>query len=645
MMYNARDLAAMPVDQLWALPEGPMKVIFDDGVLETNKRATVYSAYMWGLYVSHPKTPALCAHHLGERRLGSDTHMDLLGKVMWACYDAYENDLPLDKRHDFIEQLSAHVYESTNRIFNDFTYGLESYVRSLNILDFIEVMEHPQIKKANDEVQPTQRSIDHVHTVIERVLKDPKELIGNPVANAAKNGLVPMGQINQCVGPRGFVTDVDSNIFPVPITTGYVAGVIKLHDSLIESRSAAKALTFTEEPLQKTEYFNRRLQLLAGTLARIHPGDCGSQTYIRWRVRPNDVKHLLGKYYLTDKGLRRVVEEDRTILVGEVIQMRSVLHCQHPDANGVCATCFGDLEKSVPKGTNIGHVAATALCEQASQQVLSVKHLDGSSVVDDIELSEYDQQYIKVGNNPNTILLSDRMENKRVILTINAKEAEHISDISYVDDVTNLQIGFISELKDVQLTVIGRNSEESVLVPVAVGSRYGSMSHELLAYLKQYGWNLTATGNYSIDLSQWDMELPLFVLPLRHMNMLDYMAMVEAFLKASSVGQQQKTLRDFSTPEAALQEFFTLVTSRLFVNIAHLEILVKVCMIRSDRKRDYRIPHQGNAVEFGQFTTIMESRSLSTTMAFEQHKRVLNNPATYLNNHRPDHILDPLLMG
>ena len=640
-MHHAREIAAMDVDTLWSLPDGVMKVVFDDGVVETTTRATIYSAYMWGLYKRYPKTPALCAHHLGDRRVGSDTHMDLLGKVMWDCYDAYNGKLE-------VEELCRVIYQATNKIYNDFTYRLEASVKSLSILDFIEVIHHPLIRAANDAVEPTQRSIDATYSIIKKVLNDPRELINNPVANAAKNGLVSLGQINQCVGPRGYVTDVDSNIFREPILVGYVHGLRSLYDALIESRSASKALTFTEEPLQKTEYFNRRLQLLAASMEYIDMSDCGSKEYLKWRVRAGDLKHLAGKYYLTDKGLRRIsdTEADRKLLVGEAIMMRSVLFCKHKHAAGVCATCFGDLALSVPKGTNIGHVSATALCEQASQRVLSVKHEDGSSSVDAIELSEYDLRFIRVGTDPNTLKLSDRLDRSRVIMVVESKQAEHLPDVFVVEDVKAMPVSNYSDLTEVQFTIISpRGKEEPVLIPVSVGSRHSSLSHELLHYVKQHGWSLTANGNYSIDLKDWDAELPLFVLPLKHMNMLDYMATIETFLKATGEGGTQKTLKDFTTTEAALAEFYTLVTSRLMVNIAHLEILVKVATIRSDDAKDYRIPLWNQVPQFGKFSQIMGHRSLSAAMAYEQQKRVLNDPSAYLVENRPNHILDALLIG
>lgn len=645
-MYHARELAMMAAEgdgsAIWALPEGPIKVIFDDGVLESNNRATIFSAYTWAAYVRYPKTPTCMAHHLGERILGGDTTLEMLGRVMWDVYDAYEQDYSLEDRQEFIEILSEQVYQDTNRIYNHFSYRLERYVRTLSILDMIDVIHHPAIKAANDAVKPTQFSIDQTYRAIRNVLTDPRELIGNPVAIAARNKLVSMGQIQQCVGPRGFVTDIDSNIFADPILTGYVHGIRTLGDLMRESRSASKSLSFTEEPLQKTEYFNRRMQLLAHTMKWVVPGDCGSQHYLTWRVVAGDLDRIAGKFYVTDSGLKRVKETDRH-LIGELIEMRSVLHCLHPESDSVCSTCFGDLSKSIPRQTNIGHVSSTALCAEITQRVMSVKHEDGSSTVDTIELSEYDQQYIRLGTDVNTIKLADRLEHKRVILSIDGKEAEHLSDVQYVEDVRDLPIGLISRLNQVDLKITSKSKEEVVTVPVAVGTRLSSMTHDLLDHVKKHGWTTTATGKYQIDLTHWDMELPMFALPLKHMNMLDYMETIESFIKGSTIGAVNRTMRDCDSPEAALKEFYTLVSSHLFVNIAHLEILVKVSMIRSERNRDYRIPYEGNAIEFGSFNQTMSMRSLPAMMAFERQKFVFNNPATYLVENRSTHILDPLL--
>lgn len=653
-MYQARDLAQMAVsdpDRLWSLPDGPIRVQFDDGVLETFTRQTIFSAYCWKFYVYYPESPALMRHHMGSQILSSDTHLDLLGRVMFDLYDAREAmGKPMSIAD--IEDMCRQVYQSTNSIYNEFSYRLEAYVRTISILDFIEVVEHPEIKKANANAKPNQLSIDETYKAVTKVLKDPKELLENPIARSAKNGQVSLGQILQCVAPRGFVTDIDSNIFRHPIMSGYVHGIRNIGDSMVESRSAAKSLINAETPLQKTEYFNRRLQLFAASVQRLHLGDCGSKNFMTWRVGSKHLRDLAGKYYLDGDKLRRLRTEDRH-LIGEEIRMRSVLFCEHPDPQGVCSTCFGDLALSIPSETNLGHVCATALCEQASQSVLSTKHLDGSSTVDTIELSEYEQNYLRVGTNPNTLKLSDSLEDYRVVMTISNKEAPHLSDVMYVENVNDLQLSFISELTEIQLTTTGKNREESTILPVAVGTRKSSLSHALLAYIKQHGWNLTANGNYSIDLKDWNNEEVLFELPLRHMNMLDYIKVIEVFIRATSATKatssstakaaKMRTLKDFTDPVAALKEFYSIVSSRLVVNIGHLEILVLASMIRSYKHLDFSIPRPGNKVEFGSFSKVMSGRSLSSAIAFERQGELLLDPNTYLIDHRMDHPMDSLL--
>ena len=654
--YKARELLKLTKNQLWDLPETPMKIEFDDGVLESSQRAAIYSVYMWKCHRVYPKTPLLMRHHLGDLKITSSTHMELLGRAMWDCYSAYQGKLDL-------EALCKLVYEATNELYNDMTYRLEAYVNTVNILDFVDVALHPEIQKANDTVMASRVSIEHTYAAIEKVLRDPTQLKGNAVAGAVRGGLVDMKQVNQCVGPRGAVTDVDSSFFRDPILTGYVEGMRRLEDSMMESRSASKSLMFTEKPLQQSEYFNRKLQLLCGTMEhlhhtvndsvavagkgkdRIHMGDCGSTHYLKWYVKSGDLPALVGKFYKTPDGLKVVTEKDKH-LINKEIELRSVLYCMHPDPRGVCATCFGDLSLSIPADTCVGHVSATALCEKVSQSVLSVKHVDFASGSNDIELSEYERPYFKPGSEGNTIKLADALRKCNVLLSVDSKDAEKLSDIMFVDDVRQLPTPMISEIMEIMLNVRSASGkEESVFLTVGNGARRASMTHELLEYIKQKNWTLSETGRYGIDLSDWDMDLPILELPRKHENMLDYLKMIERFVASSTSSKiKQKTLARCHSVEEALYEFNTLVASRLQVNIAHLEVILKALMVRSIEERDYRIPHVGNEVVFGKYRKIMEMRSLSADMAYQGIRNTFLDPASYVYHKRPSHPLDEILV-
>lgn len=638
--YNARDIWNLDKNQIWNLPDGPMVLVFEDGTLDTNMRATVFSYYLGTFQRHYPKTPLLMRHHIGDQQVTKSLHLKVLGYGLWDCLDAHEPD-EID-----VEDLTLLAYQATNEIYNDFTTRLKSFVSTISILDALEVMDHPEIKKANESVFATQLSIDQTYRKIKTTLTDNNELKGNTISRMAKSGLVSMGQIQQCVGPRGYLTDIDSNIFPHPILTGYIQGIDKLHDSMIESRSASKAAIFTKDPVAESEYFNREMQLVATTLARIHPGDCGSKEYIPFKVRSSDLNKIAGKYYKADDGNEIAVTENCRHLIGKLIQMRSVLKCQHPDHYGVCSKCFGELAVAIPYGTNLGHVCTTVMCEKISQNVLSTKHLDGSSKVDDFDISEHDKQFIRVGSESN-LKLSEKLLGKKIQLTLSATQADNLASIDN-RDVRTLPLHSISTLSEVALTIEDdRGLRTTTTVPVSMGTRYSSLSYEALEYIKKHGWVMSDKGNYVIDLTHWDIELPLFILPLKHTDMVQYMKSIKSFIMASGKGpvkKSQKSLRDYPTVEQALFQFYNLISSKLTVNIVHLETIVLSAMIRSESQKDHRLPSPIKSGELGSYGGNMLNRSMGASMAYERQGKKLTDIRAFTLIKRPDHPMDNLLM-
>lgn len=650
--YHARELAAMPKDLLWELPDEDLIIVFDPDEtgktpeVRVDQRRAIWSAYMWGFYVEFPMTPTKVEHLIPESvRLGTDTHLTYINMVRWATYDAYAaQGIHLNQ-----EELSRLALQQVNVYYNDMTERLEKYVTTLETPHIVEVLEHPDIMEANVRVDATDKSIVHAHRVVERVLKDPKELTENILCRSVRSGLVKIGQVLQCIGPRGSVTDIDSNIFPYPTQTGFALGLYRFYDSLIESRTAAKSLTFTEKPLQDTEYFNRRLQLLAGTIRDIYDGDCGTTAYLTWYVAAGDLQALAGMYWIRDDGsLGTIYNNDscRRELVGKTIKIRSPLHCNTPDSTMVCAVCYGEMQHSIPHNTNIGHVAATSLCKQASQNVLSTKHLDLSASSSGLRLTDFERRYVIQGNDPNLLYLNPRWEGMEIKMFVKGSEAERLSDVKSAESVELLLPTHVSSLTQVSFIIKDPKKKEPIFdtVQVSNGNRTSSLAREMLVYLRTHSWKLTSDGDVEIDLSKWDPELPLFSTPRRQENMLDYMATIEKFLKAVKRGGPVKSLKDYDDPDTALRGFYELVSSRLFVNMVHLALLVKVCQIRSSKDRDYRVPLLGNRWEVGKFDFNIFNRSAGGAMAYQNHKQQWNNAATYLTPYRPPHPLDTILL-
>lgn len=667
---SARHLLGFTTHQLWDMLIGEFVLVFDDGAeLSVTARETLYSSYAWEFHRRFPKTPLLKDHHvrsvIGAGRLNADTHLTLLGRCMWAVYDTYvalptvEDPVAIDT-----DPLSEMIYRLTNLMYNELSYRCEEYVVSLDVTDFIGVLDHPPIKEAKERFaefielpgvtyENIQKQIDITYKVVRDALEKDPGLDHNPLARGVRSKSAKMESVLQCVGPRGYLTDTDSFIFKeVPVTRGYAEGLRLFAHSLVESRSAAKSLLFSKAPLQQAEYFSRRLQLMSQIVQNLHAGDCGTREYLKWTVRgpvlqngklvhEGDMRQLVGKHYVEDGVLKTIRKGDRH-LIGRTLNLRSVLHCAHPDPYGICATCFGELSLSVPKGTNIGHMCCTSMTQKSSQSVLSVKHMDGSSTVEGIVLEQDDQKWLKVGEDENSYLLSPALKGGRVTLVIPAARAQRLTDIREVKDVRELNITRVSELEEIGIRVqVGDTIRQAALF-VYINHRLASITHALLEHIRDVGWDIDELGNYTIDMTGWDWEQPVLALPLKHFNMSDHSREIAELLE-SSVDEMQERDKNLK-PDDVLVALYDLVNGKLSVNLAVLEVTLLGACIRSAEGFDYALPKPWTDSGLGVMSMSMTYRSLAPAMAYEGHREIITNPASYTNVNRPDHPFDALVM-
>lgn len=657
MKIQANRLLNYTTEQLWNILEGPILLVFEDGEIQTNANECLYTSYVWDAFRKYTNVPVLKNHHLhtllNGARLNSGTHLALIGRVVWWIYDYTSQSMSEEQRLELRYELARLSYVITNTMYNELSRKVEAHVMSLDICDFMEVMDHPKMVTMRNGLESTYDSIANSYKVVTDVLRNEKSLKDNPLSKFSRSSLASENQMHQCLGPRGFITDTDSLQFDVPVLRGYAEGVISFHDSAIESRSAAKSLIFSKAPLQDTEYFSRRLQLVAMGLENLHHTDCNTGSYMRWTVRgketrdsrtiyEGDLKLLVGKYYLDDDGKLKQIEGNETHLIGKPIQMRSVLHCAHPDPVGVCAVCFGKLSDSIPPNTNLGHACSTFIAQKSSQSVLSVKHLDSSAVIETILLSDGDKMYLKASVDGNSYQLADRLKQCKISLVISADEAANITDIRDVSDIRQLVITRVSELETIGIVINNGKVINEGAVDVTVERRKASMTYELLQHIRDNGWTVDNRGNYLIDMNGWDWNKPILTLPLKHFSMSDHSAEISKLLEGSV---KEIMIRDrFVNPDAMLGELFTLVNRKLSVNLAPLEVTFYTAMITSAEACDYSLPKPWTTSGVGVMKKTMSSRSASAAMAYENHVRVITDPASFVLKNRPEHVFDAILM-
>lgn len=656
MKILARKLNEQTTDFLWDNLKGHFTLVMDDGEIETNARMTLYSHYAWEFHRRYPKTPLLKKHMvqemLGDAKLGAGTHISLLQNILWDTFDAY----PEIEKVQLVDELSKLAYFVTNQFFyNQLQYRTEEYVGSLDIVDFVEVFYNPKVQAALENVEPTSYGIDKAYSAIQYALKKDPDLENNALSIGVRSKLIKEAQVLQTLGPRGFVTDIDSNLFPHPITVGYLTGFKLLHDSMIESRSASKALYFSKRELQDAEYFSRKLQLLCQTVKNLHPGDCGSQNYLNWHVRPpvfdedgsrtydGDLRYMLGKWFLNpDTNKLEEITKNHKHLENKIVKIRSVVAgCSHPDPYGICSTCFGTLADIVPENTNIGQYASTTLTQKSSQAILSTKHHDKNSSSDAIYVSPEDKKFLKVSSDGASYLLAETLKGKKVKIMIASQEATGLSDITFVDSVNKLAMTRVSEITDIAFVIENKEIEQTIPVSVNRGKRLASLSYPALEYIKKHNWSVDDKGNYIIDISDWNFSEKFLTLPVRHHNMSDVTQAIAQTLESNMMVIKSKD--DAKDPEAILVELFDLVTKHLEINLVVLEVTLLGAMVVSNSGRDFRIPKSYTTREMGASKQTIPNRSMGAAMAYEYHVNTIFDPASFFKTFRPDHPFDVML--
>jgi hypothetical protein len=663
MRLLARKMLKYTPDELLKRLTGSFTLVFDDGEIETDWKETIFSRHIWKFHVEYPDTPLLVRHHYqsvsnGKKVVNTKTHSRLISKVLWEVYENEVKKIPgiellktpqMDSKPAEMElklrdDLAALAYRIVNDLYNFSVKHLLEYVSSLDILDFTEIVLHPAILDIKAKMQPTHRSAGVAFKEVGSFIMKDSSLDHNRLARATRAGLVKRDQVIQCIGPRGTVTETDSTPFIVPVLSGFAEGIRPLHESLFESRSAAKSLAMAGQEISDAEYFSRKLQLLDMQVVNLHMADCGSKSYNLWTVREGELPTLAGAHYIDNIGRRQIVREDSFYLVGETIKLRNPIHCNHPDPYGICSECFGDLAYSVLKGSNIGHMSATNMCQKVTQGIMSIKHSDSGGLAEPIRLKDpFAKKFFKVSSDGNSYIFNRDAKAKVKYLILPPQACGYIKDIYLVKDVRDLPAAMVTELADVGLVVPTKNGEEEIIsIPVKQEGRLASLSYDFLDHIKRAGIELDDKDRHRVPLEGWNWNLNVMNMPLRHYNMADLSKEISDMIEAKMKDMAKRDKH--VSPTAFLDEFYRMVNSRIQVNIAVLGVVMLGIMLRSAENYDYRLPKQNTERGLGVLKPTMAGRSLSAAMAYQEHSDVIFSPFSFTRKVRPHHPFDALLM-
>lgn len=617
----------------------------DDGAHECTVQRLVYSTFCWNFQRLYDKSPLEKRHALlAPARITSNSHLRIMEHSYWDTFDLYlEHGTELD-----LEYLDLIACKSSNAIYNYCVDELQEWVETLSLDDYVEVVESPAIKHELDTVEPNRRSIAKCHDNIARSLMSSPDLKKNTLSEFCRSKFIQNGQVLQCIGPKGFPTEISSGYFKHAILNSFLTGLNTLYESAAESRSATKAMYYSKDHVEKGEYFQRKMQLGAFPVARLFKGDCGSTKYLQITMREDLLYAFAGKYmYVPETGKLKPIWKHSKELIGQTILLRSSIHCQRFHEHGVCQTCFGYLGHSIVRSSNLGHISSSELCKDASQALLAVKHSDATVDIADVALGDLEQLYLTptADEDAADLRLLFNPDLKDLRLAIEGRYVRNLHDIKVVDDLSKLTLSNTSSIFSLQLWFTNEDGFEQVQrLTVANGSRLASLTLPALEYIRKAGWTINEEGMHIIDMKDWEYDDSLLALPVQHANMLEYINDVETFSRSSGKGDgdgARDRLVNYDSLDQGLLIFNDMVSSKLSINIAHQEIVISCMTARSTT--DARFPRMPSEGVIMPYEELIRNRSLSGALAYEHLERIYGQPSTYLNQNRCYHPMDALM--
>ncbi|TXI13796.1 MAG: hypothetical protein E6Q68_00860 [Polynucleobacter sp.] len=668
LRLDPRKIMNRTTDELFTHLKGRFKLKFDDGDLEVSAKGTLYSHYFWNILRAAPNAPMLKCYHVDsfiteDKTIDKNTNMKLLGNVLWGIYRDQVGKMDDEAEEQFKDRLFRLAYDVNNMVYNDLMTRCSEYVTGLNIDDVLEVMLHPSLLKTKEGLKPSQESVAIIQNKVKDLINKDKALAKNPLAQGVKAGVMDISQVQQTVGCRGQISDINSRVFQnVIILDSYASGIKIFVESLTESRMAAMALAYSKKPLEDSEYFSRRVQLIGFLLRHVYRGDCGSDKYLIFHVQPEqfdtegnmiskgDLPSLKGMYYLNEEtGLCEAITAAHRHLAGKTIKLRNIVSgCRQPQANSVCSTCFGDLSLSLFRQSNAGVSLAVQLLSAVSQKVLSVKHFTNSSVADLVQANDSMVGLLEVNKEGDGYKLARGFGKKGSSVIIPKDDFVGIMDLYAVDDVTKLSMPRVTKMRSLEfrMPVKGLKAADPITTTLTCNVEYNrreaSLSYAFLKYLKEVGHRINEDGHYEIGLDEWDETKSLLRLPIKNYTVTDYSSDISNAVESSMNDLESR--REETSPESLLTDFHDLTNSQMDVNFGINAVIIYTSMTTNPEEKDYNLPKAWDNGKLGVMSDNMKYRSIAPSFSFKNHKATIQSPATYLHVNRPDHPMDSLFI-
>ena len=596
---------------------GLVDLQLSDGTIRVSRRMAWLNLYWMSIPLKFG-IPVAKRHFVKRISLNGKTH----SKALTRYYDEIMG-LSIDNA----KRLKQVIWESYNELYEAASTWLLPYSRTIDILDMAQIVHDPKMEKiikTREVISPLMSSKeieDHVgiHTnEIMDLLDENKDGVANkrllPYRRTDQLNKFQVPQTIYCFGTR---TDIDDSIVSYPVVGSALSGLRNIMEYAVESLSAKKSLCYNHVAVADSQYFGRQQHLLASTVAHIYRGDCGSQNPIPYKVPEKKYENLIGKLIVEDGKYVWLTADNVASYAGKTVMMRSPLTCLHTD--GVCEACAGRVIQNINRKLNIGILSAMHLVEPVTQGILSAKHLiKTKSIIHNLSATTnkvlYHSSASEIRWVPSVI---DRLNG--CCLGVPVAFFPKFTDVVYIRRDKPIKEESFSNLEH----VFFRNKEGKVTKLDLVDKEQAPyFSAEFLSYVRDHYSECDIKDEIIWIPLEDTLRIPMMRVVIINDNLLAFVKKVDNFLGHD--------IREYTSCAALLKDFTDLLYSKVDVNIAHPEILLKAYMITSNQ--DFRIPsvRDQNDVHFQTTNGVLTYRHVGTCLAFEGLHKYLTSPSTYL---------------
>lgn len=642
-MYYARDILYWSEDDMWhrVKDRRPFILRFDDGEIDTTWGQTMFSWYYWNLHRRWPDAPLEMKHHL----CGQPVSKEIENKLQQRAREAVMSVHPDIKAREFYRMFA----ESTNAISNATAARAVAYENSADALGMLKIYDHPEIQQALREFDGSKRSLQRLYATGDRVMQTAPDLAHDSQIRMYRNGQSKRAQVHQYYLSRGFCSDIHQRIFPRAVRPGYVSGIKKVSEWLMDSRTGSIAQLATTVPVEQSELFNRESQLITYVLHRMDREDCGCEDGIPWEVDRSDLDTVLpGVYHKTERGWVPIRKSDRHLL-GQRIEIRSPFTCMHPDDGVVCQKCIGDSARDMDDEANPGFMMTIEMNKDTTQDTISTKHMLASANGEVFNVDPFYTAYITNEINPSELTLAPEIWNALIQVRFHTNDFLSLADITAVPERALAEPSRISEIGEMELTIDRQDGlrPERLVVPVSKGSLRPHISKELMQYMVDNGFDVM--GDWvTVDLKQWPSENTMLTFPERRSSTLELLRDFKTAIFMTDRASRLRAKRDINDPEVlsdCLKELSDISNRKFTVNLSITMVIMYCMTVRSIRQSDYRLPKPWTSRMFCPQSRIMTGRSLSGKLAHSRQYELIPDPRSYVDKMRVGHNFDHLLLN